>query len=124
MLGSTTTLRQHVRRRDTSGWAFNLPDRARDDANHRFLKERDRLAGASVNGIQMIETLKAGGTEGDFFARWSGLHVNALDAQQRLGVVTMLANTAPPLLLAASVIAVLGAGGPEAHQRDTPGGRL
>ena len=90
---------------------LRLASRARDDANRRLLKEQGRLAGASVNGIQTIETLKAGGSEGDFFARWSGMHANALDAQQRLATVSMLANVAPPLLFVLGVVAVLGVGG-------------
>ena len=90
---------------------LRLASRAREDANRRLLKEQGKLAGASVNGIQMIETLKAGGTEGDFFARWSGMHTNALDAQQRLAVISMMANVAPPLLFAFGVVAVLGVGG-------------
>ena len=90
---------------------LRLASRARDDANRRLLKEQGRLAGASVNGIQTIETLKASGSEGDFFARWSGMHANALDAQQRLAFVSMLANAAPPLLFVLGVVAVLGVGG-------------
>ena len=69
------------------------------------------MAGASINGIRIIETLKANGTENDFFARWSGMHANALTAQQRLGLVTTLANVVPPLLAFLSVIAILGVGG-------------
>ena len=88
-----------------------LASRLRDDANRRLLKEQGKLAGASVNGIQIIETLKASGTEGDFFARWSGVHANALDAQQRLAFVSMVANVAPPLLFVLGAIAVLGVGG-------------
>ena len=90
---------------------LRLASRARDDASRRLLKEQGGLAGVSVAGVQMIETLKANGTEGDFFARWSGMHANALDAQQRLAFVTMLAGVAPPLLFVLGVIAVLGVGG-------------
>ena len=90
---------------------LRLASRARDDANRRLLKEQGKLAGASVNGIQMVETLKASGTEGDFFARWSGIHANALDAQQRLASVSLLASVFPPLLFVLGVIAVLGVGG-------------
>ena len=90
---------------------LRLASRARDDANRRLLKERGKLAGASVNGIQTIETLKASGAEGDFFARWSGMHANALNAQQRLAFVSMLANVAPPVLVALAAVAVLGMGG-------------
>ena len=91
--------------------ALGLASRARENASRRLLKEHGRLAGASINGIRIIETLKAGGTEGDFFARWSGMHANALGAQQRLGLVTTLASVVPPLLSLLAVIAILGFGG-------------
>ena len=90
---------------------LRLASRARDDATRRLLKEQGKVAGASVNGIDMIETLKASGSEGDFFARWSGFHANALDARQRLMLASTLANVAPPLLSLLGVVAVLGVGG-------------
>ena len=85
--------------------------RARDNANRRLLKEKGRVAGASVNGIRIIETFKANGTEDDFFARWSGIHANALRAQQSLDYVSTVANVAPVLLSALTSIIVLGYGG-------------
>ena len=91
--------------------ALRLAARARENANRRLLKEGGRLAGASINGIRIIETLKASGTENDFFARWSGMHANALTAQQRLALVSTIANIVPPLLAFLSVIAILGVGG-------------
>ena len=90
---------------------LHLAARAREDANRRLLKEQGKVAGTSINGIRIIETLKANGAEGDFFARWAGIHANALNAQQRLGLVTVLANAAPPLLTLLTVIAILGFGG-------------
>ena len=91
--------------------ALRLAAFARENANRRLLKEQGRMAGASVNGIRIIETLKASGAENDFFARWSGMHANALAAQQRLALVTTLANVVPPLLALLSAAAVLGVGG-------------
>ena len=90
---------------------LRLAARARENANRRLLKERGRVGGASINGIQIIETLKANGAEGDFFARWSGMHANALSAQQRLGLVATLANIVPVLLSLLTVISILGFGG-------------
>ena len=90
---------------------LKIASRAREDANCRLLKEQGKVDGTSANGIQMIETLKATGTEGDFFARWSGIHANALDARQRLSVITTIANIFPPLFSLLSTIAVLGVGG-------------
>ena len=85
--------------------------RSRQDANRRLLREEGNLAGASVDGVRTIESLKATGAESDFFMRWSGLHANVLHARQRLMLVTTLAGVAPPLLSVLGVIAVLGVGG-------------
>ena len=90
---------------------LKLSANAREAANARLLRERGRIAGASVNGIQVIETLKANGAEGDFVARWAGIQANALSAQQQLGVITVLTNMVPTLLSQLSVVAILGLGG-------------
>ena len=91
--------------------ALRLVSRAREDSNRRLLKEEGGLAGASVNGIRMIETLKANGAEGDFFARWSGMHAKTLVARQNLGLLTGLLGIVPPLLTGLATVAILGVGG-------------
>ena len=91
--------------------ALRLAARAREDGQRRFLKEYGKMTGASVNGVHMIETLKANGAEGEFFERWSGMHAGALAAQRDLGLVTSLLSVVPPLLSAFTTIAILGVGG-------------
>ena len=91
--------------------ALQLVSRAREDGSRRLLKEQGKVAGTSVNGVHMIETLKASGTEGEFFNRWSGMHANALVAQQELGLLTNLLNVVPPLLSSITTVAILGVGG-------------
>ncbi len=83
----------------------------REHANHRLSRERGKLAGAAANGIQTIETLKGSGAEGDFFARWSGIQANALNARQRLGVVEVVGGMATAVLSQLSTVVVLGFGG-------------
>jgi len=91
--------------------ALRLVSRARENGNRRLLKEQGRVAGTSVNGIQMIETLKANGSEGEFFSRWAGIHANYLSAQQQLALLTNLLSVVPPLLTALAGVAILGVGG-------------
>ncbi len=91
--------------------ALLLVSRAREDGNRRLVKERGKVAGTSVNGIFTIETIKANGTENEFFSRWAGVHANSLSAQQELGALTNLLNAVPPLLASLSTVAILGIGG-------------
>ena len=91
--------------------ALRMVSRAREDGSRRLLKEQGIAAGASVSGVRMIETLKANGSEDEFFTRWSGLQANALAAQQEIGVLTNLVNVVPPLLSSLTTVSILGAGG-------------
>ena len=91
--------------------ALLLASRAREDGSRRLLKEQSKVSGASVNGVFMMETLKSNGSEGEFFERWSGMHANAVSAQQELGQLTNLLNVIPPLLSALTTVAILGIGG-------------
>ena len=91
--------------------ALRVVARAREDDSRRLLKEQAKVAATSVSGLSMIETLKADGSESAFFARWSGQHVNAVAAQQSLGVRTALLNSIPPLLSSLTTVAILGFGG-------------
>ena len=85
--------------------------RTRQNATRLLLKERGRAEGVALNGLGMVETIKAGGEEEQFFSRWSGLYANALAAQQDLTRVTGLLNVVPPFLLSLGTVAILGVGG-------------
>lgn len=91
--------------------SLRFVSRARDDGSRRLLKEQGKMAGATVNGLDMIETVKANGSEGELFARWSGMSVNALVAQQELSRLTGLLGLVPPFLSALGTVAILGIGG-------------
>ncbi len=69
--------------------ALRCVSRRRRDVNLRLLQERAKLTGASMCGLQTIETLKATGAESDFFSRWSGHLAKVTAADQRMGVYTL-----------------------------------
>ncbi len=85
--------------------------RKRKDLNKRKLQYQAKLIGTSMNGLQMIETLKASGGEHDFFARWAGYQAKSLNAEQELGLYTQLLNVIPHFLMGINTTIMLGLGG-------------
>ena len=91
--------------------ALRLVARKRTDLNQRLQQEAGKLMGVSMNGLQLIETIKATGSESDFFARWAGQQAKVINAQQALAVPNQLLTVAPTLLLALNHAVILSVGG-------------
>lgn len=85
--------------------------RKRSDLNKRLLQEQGKLMGATMGGLQMMETLRATGGEEDFFTRWAGYQAKALNARNSLDMWALLIVPLPVFLAALSAAAVLGVGG-------------
>ncbi|VEP18775.1 ABC transporter related [Hyella patelloides LEGE 07179] len=85
--------------------------RQRVDANQKLMQDYGKAAGASIAGLQYIETLKASGVESDFFSKWSGYYAKALNSQQELGVANQFLSGLPVLLTALSSALLLVVGG-------------
>ena len=84
--------------------------RSRVDATRRLRQDRGRLVGTTYNGLQLIETLKATGTENDFFGRWAGFQTKVANGQQRLGISTQALTVVPPLLVGINTALILWIG--------------
>ncbi len=93
--------------------AVKLAARLRTDASRRLQVEQGKLQGTAMSGLKMIETLKATGSEPEFFGRWSGYHAKALNTEQQLGVISQFVSTSPPFVQNLSTMAVLMLGGLE-----------
>ncbi|NOZ22282.1 MAG: NHLP family bacteriocin export ABC transporter peptidase/permease/ATPase subunit [Planctomycetes bacterium] len=91
--------------------ALQFVSRRRRDLNKRMLQNQAKLIGTAMNGVQMMETLKATGGEDDFFSRWAGYKAKAINAEQGLGFYTQILNVVPPLLTAFNTSCMLGLGG-------------
>ena len=85
--------------------------RQRKDANLRLVQEYGKASGIAVAGLQGMETLKAGGLESDFFARWAGYHTKAVNAQQNLGLANRVIGLLPSLLSTLANLSLLIIGG-------------
>jgi NHLM bacteriocin system ABC transporter peptidase/ATP-binding protein len=91
--------------------AVTFVARKRKDGNRRLLQEQGKQMGMALGGLQMIETLKASGAEGDFFTRWSGYQAKVVNAQQEVDRYTQFLNAVPTFLTAVTTAVILGFGG-------------
>ena len=89
---------------------LRIVSRERIDTNQRLLLERGKVTGVAMGGLQSIESIKATGSESDFFVRWAGLEAKLLEAQQELGTRTQFVSAVPPMLTNLAIAAVLGVG--------------
>jgi NHLM bacteriocin system ABC transporter peptidase/ATP-binding protein len=83
----------------------------RADQNQKLLQERGKLGGIGMSGLQIIETIKATGSESDFFAKWSGYQAKALNTEQQLGVSSQFLTVFPAFLTGINNVIVLTIGG-------------
>jgi ABC-type bacteriocin/lantibiotic exporter with double-glycine peptidase domain len=80
------------------------------EASGRAATAHAKLRAATVGAIADIETIKASGLEGETFARWAGLHAEALDAERVQRAPALVLHLVPSFLRSAADVAVLGVG--------------
>jgi NHLM bacteriocin system ABC transporter peptidase/ATP-binding protein len=79
-------------------------------SSRRLQQELGKLNGIEMGGLQAIETIKATGTENDFFQRWAGYHANTLNSQQRINLYAITLSVLPKLLTSLLTLTVLSLG--------------
>ncbi len=94
-----------------NGFALSFVSGRRIVLNQKFQQDNGKLLGTTFYGIKTIESIKATGSEQDFFSRWSGLFANMVAGRQTLEVSTVFLLAIPPFLQTAGNIAILSAGG-------------
>ena len=68
--------------------------------------------------IQIVESIKATGSESDLLVRWTGDQARMINAEQELGACDALLVALPPLLVEPDDDPGAGAGRPPGHGRD------
>ena len=91
--------------------ALQFVARRRSEDSQRIAKERSRLFGVAVTGVNSIETLKAMGAEGQFFDQWTSGHGELMSAEQSMQRSHIGLSTISPLLSSLGAAAVLCIGG-------------
>lgn len=91
--------------------ALRAVSTTRIDLSHQTQQEQNILMGISMSGLQMIESLKAGGLENDFLARWTGCQTKLVADEQKLTLSTQLVTLLPSFLTLLATATVLFVGG-------------
>jgi len=82
----------------------------RKDQNSKLLKDRSMATATGMTGLQIIETLKATGSESYFFAKWAGYQAKALNSEQELGASSQYLAVLPTFLTGINNTVVLALG--------------
>lgn len=77
------------------------------NASRHLQQQQGRLTGIEMNGLQMIESIKATSGENDFFHRWAGHHAHIINANQRIALYNQMLMILPSLLTGTSNISIL-----------------
>lgn len=64
----------------------------------KLLQERGQLIGNTMSALQIIESLKAGGNEANFFIKYTAYHTKVINSEQRLSLASNILLTVPELL--------------------------
>ncbi len=81
------------------------------DLTMRIQQEKGKEYGVLMNGLMMMESVKACGSEGDLFGKWAGYAAKALVADQEMKLWSMKVRLLPTLLAGLSGALVLTVGG-------------
>ena len=72
-----------------------------------MMRDSGKLAGATVSGVEMIETIKASGAENGFFEKWAGYQASVNNQKVRFEKINSLLGVIPTLLAQLANTAVL-----------------
>ena len=72
--------------------------------------EGGKLSGTTISGIEMIESLKASGSENDFFQQWAGQQAKVVLESQNLALVNLGNSVTPNVISSVLNILVLTLG--------------
>ena len=81
--------------------------RKRVNISRSAMANAGKLYGATVSGVEMIETIKAAGAETGYFARWAGYQASVNEASARTSNLNEYLGALPALMTQIANIAVL-----------------
>ncbi len=81
------------------------------DLSMRIQQDTGKEYGTAMNGLMMIETIKANGNEQDFFAKWAGYRTKVLAGMQEAQMWSMTISLLPTLLAGINSALIMTIGG-------------
>ena len=91
--------------------SIQFAGKQRVNLTRRLSQDQGKMMGTAMGGLQSIETLKAMGTESEFFSRWAGFQSKVLSSQQGMKLQTELLSLVPAALTMLNTALILGIGG-------------
>lgn len=80
-------------------------------ASQKLAIDGGKVYGATMGGLEIMETLKASGNENNFFSKWSGYQTRFVNAEQDIVKVGLFAGSLPAVLAVSGQALILGVGG-------------
>ncbi|MGB3288948.1 MAG: NHLP family bacteriocin export ABC transporter peptidase/permease/ATPase subunit [Burkholderiaceae bacterium] len=90
---------------------FSYLQRRLGESSESIALQSIKMDGKVMQGLQMIETLKATGADDIFFAKWAGLQTLFINARQRVAHMQTLVASLPALTAALTSALVISLGG-------------
>lgn len=88
----------------------NIVSKKRINLTRVQMRDAGKLAGATVAGIEMIETIKASGAENGFFEKWSGYQASVNTQKVKFERLNRYLGMIPPMVSSLANTAVLVTG--------------
>ena len=81
------------------------------EASQKLAIDGGKVYGATMSGLQVMETVKSSGGESSFFSKWAGYQAKYVNSEQAMARVGLVMGSVPALLTVLNSLLILGVGG-------------
>lgn len=81
------------------------------EASQKLAIDGGKVYGATMSGLQVMETVKSSGGESSFFSKWAGYQAKYVNSEQSMARVGLVMGSVPALLTVLNSLLILGVGG-------------
>ncbi|MEI6454369.1 MAG: NHLP family bacteriocin export ABC transporter peptidase/permease/ATPase subunit, partial [Actinomycetes bacterium] len=81
------------------------------EASQKLAIDGGKVYGATMSGLQVMETVKSSGGESSFFSKWAGYQAKYVNSEQAMARVGLVMGSVPALLTVLNGLLILGVGG-------------